>query len=97
MLQECGFRLRFAILRDRDHREGRFERARERFEVGMIADHADHVAVEFAETMAAQKIHHAVRQPRNHDDNPVPLGGVEKLPLEALPRQQRRHRRVEVL
>ncbi len=95
MLQEGGFRLRFAILRDRNHREGHLERARERFEVGMIAGHADHVAVELAETMAAQEIHHAVRQARNHDDDPVALGGVEEMPFEALPRQQRRHRRVE--
>ena len=96
MLQECGFGFRFAILRDRNDREGHLERARERFEVGMIADHADDVAVELAETMAAQQIDHAVRQARHHDDDPVPLGGVEELPFEALPRQQRRHRRVEV-
>ncbi len=97
MLQQCGLRLGLAIVDDRNDREGHLERARERFEVRMIADDADDVAVELAETMAAQEIHHAVREARNHDDNPVPLGVVEELPLEALPRQQRRHRGVEVL
>ena len=63
----------------------------------MIADDADHVAVELADMMAAQQIDHAVRQARDHDDDAIALGGVEQLPLEALPRQQRRHRGVEFL
>src|ERR1700681_2153760 len=62
----------------------------------MIADDADDVAIELAEAMAAQQVHHAMRQPRDHDHDPVPFGGVEEMPSEALPRQQRRHRRREV-
>ena len=62
----------------------------------MIADDADHVAVQFADVMPAQQIHHAMRQPRHHDDDAVALGRVEEHPLQPLPGQQRRHRRFEI-
>src|SRR5258708_2628131 len=62
----------------------------------MIADHADDVAVQFAETMTAEQVHHAMWQPRHHDHDGIPFRSVEEIPLEALPREQRRHRRTEV-
>ena len=52
---------------------------------------------QLADMMTAQQIHHAVRQARDHDDDAVAFGDVEERPLEALPRQQRRHRGVEFL
>ena len=77
VLQQCGFRLGLAILQHRNHREWDIEWPHERFEIGVIADDADDVAVEFADVMAAQQVDHAVRQPRDHDDESIALGGVE--------------------
>ncbi len=77
MLQERGFGLLFAILWNRNHLEWNFEWAHQRFEIGMIADDADHVAIQLADMMPAQQIDHAVRQPRDHNHDAIALGGVE--------------------
>src|SRR5580704_3874676 len=97
MLLQRGLGLLFAILWHRNHIERNFEWAHQRFQIRMIADDADHVAVQLAYMMPAQQIDHAMRQARDHDDDAVTFVGVEESPLQALPRQQRRHRGVELL
>jgi hypothetical protein len=47
--------------------------------------------------MSAEQIDHAVRQTRDHDDDAIAFVRVEESPLQALPRQQRRHRSVKLL